>query len=152
MENAINNSEFGKRVTSILKQLYPIVKTMDYNLKMMDDEKIKSAIIKALSADEKLLNSEVEASMMLFSNYPDATILAVYKMQLKSIKMTHNIEIEMLNAEIPMRKKLIENLRDFPLPVGIMKYAMDSAVYCPTTFVLSTLLALREMEVKGIVA
>ena len=152
MENAINNSEFGKRVTSILKQLYPIVKTMDYNLKMMDDEKIKSAIIKALSADEKLLNSEVEASMMLFSNYPDATILAVYKMQLKSIKMTHNIEIEMLNAEIPMRKKLIENLRDFPLPVGIMKYAMDSAVYCPTTFVLSTLLALREMEVNGIVA
>ena len=83
MENAINNSEFGKRATSILKQLYPIVKTMDYNLKMMDDEKIKSAIIKALSADEKLLNSEVEASMMLFSNYPDATILAVYKMQLK---------------------------------------------------------------------
>ena len=151
MENAINNSEFGKRVTSILKQLYPIIKTMDYNLKMMDDEKIKSAIIKALSADEKLLNSEVEASMMLFSNYPDATILAVYKMQLKSVKtMTHNIE--MLNAEIPMRKKLIENLRDFPLPVGIMKYAMDSAVYCPTTFVLSTLLALREMEVKGIVA
>ena len=150
MENAINNSEFGKRVTSILKQLYPIVKTMDYNLKMMDDEKIKSAIIKALSADEKLLNSEVEASKMLFSNYPDATILAVYKMQLKSIKMmTHNIE--MLNAEIPMRKKLIENLRDFPLPVGIMKYAMDSAVYCPATFVLSTLLALREMEVKGIV-
>ena len=151
MENAINNSEFGKRATSILKQLYPIVKTMDYNLKMMDDEKIKSAIISALSADEKLLNSEVEASKTLFSNYPDATILAVYKMQLKSIKtMTHNIE--MLNAEIPMRKKLIENLRDFPLPVGIMKYAMDSAVYCPTTFVLSTLLALREMEVKGIVA
>ena len=150
MENAINNSEFGKRVTSILKQLYPIVKAMDYNLKMMDDEKIKSAIIKALSADEKLLNSEVEASKMLFSNYPDATILAVYKMQLKSIKTMHNIE--MLNAEIPMRKKLIENLRDFPLPIGIMKYAMDSAVYCPTTFVLSTLLALREMEVKGIVA
>ena len=151
MENAINNSEFGKRATSILKQLYPIVKTMDYNLKMMDDEKIKSAIISALSADEKLLNSEVEASKTLFSNYPDATILAVYKMQLKSIKtMTHNIE--MLNAEIPMRKKLIENLRDFPLPVGIMKYAMNSAVYCPTTFVLSTLLALREMEVKGIVA
>ena len=150
MENAINNSEFGKRATSILKQLYPIVKTMDYNLKMMDDEKIKSVIIKALSADEKLLNSEVEAMKMLFSNYPDATILAVYKMQLKSIKtMTHNIE--MLNVEIPMRKKLIENLRDFPLPVGIMKYAMDSAVYCPTTFVLSTLLALREMEVKGIV-
>ena len=150
MENAINNSEFDKRATSILKQLYPIVKTMDYNLKMMDDEKIKSAIIKALIADEKLLNSEVEASKMLFSNYPDATILAVYKMQLKSVKtMTHNIE--MLNAEIPMRKKLIENLRDFPLPVGIMKYAMDSAVYCPTTFVLSTLLALREMEVKGIV-
>ena len=150
MENVINNSEFGKRATSILKQLYPIVKTMDYNLKMMDDEKIKSAIIKALSADEKLLNSEVEATKMLFSNYPDATILAVYKMQLKSIKtMTHNIE--MLNAEIPMRKKLIENLRDFPLLAG-MKYAMDSAVYCPTTFVLSTLLVLREMEVKGIVA
>ena len=150
MEIAINNSEFGKRATSILKQLYPIVKTMDYNLKMMDDEKIKSAIIKALSADEKLLNSEVEASKMLFSNYPDATILAVYKMQLKSIKtMTHNIE--MLNVEIPMRKKLIENLRNSLLPVGIMKYAMDSAVYCPTTFVLSTLLALREMEVKGIV-
>ena len=150
MENAINNSEFGKRATSILKQLYPIVKTMDYNLKMMDDEKIKSAIIKALSADEKLLNSEIEALKMLFNNYPDATILAVYKMQLKSIKtMTHNIE--MLNVEIPMRKKLIENLRNFPLPVGIMKYAMNSAVYCPTTFVLSTLLALREMEVKGIV-